>query len=68
MNKAKPILEKFDGWKTPLKAVKSYAKLPQNAKNYIEFIEDFCGTPVTIISVGYEIEFQNVMENPNIRK
>ncbi len=64
MNKAKPILEKFDGWKTPLKAVKSYAKLPQNAKNYIEFIEDFCGTPVTIISVGYERDETFIRSNP----
>ena len=64
MNKAKPILEKFDGWKTPLKAVKSYAKLPQNAKNYIEFIEDFCATPVTIISVGYERDETFIRSNP----
>ena len=52
--KAKPVLEKFEGWKTPLKEIKSYKKLPANARKYIEYIEDFTNTPVSIISVGYE--------------
>ncbi len=54
MNKAKPVLEKFEGWKTPLKEIKSYDKLPENARKYVEYIEDYTGTPVSIISVGYE--------------
>lgn len=52
LNKAKPVLEKFKGWKSELKGCKSYDKLPENAKKYIEFIEDFTGTSVDIISVG----------------
>lgn len=54
LNKAKPVLEKFKGWKAPLKECKSYDKLPENARKYIEFIEDFTNTGVDIISVGYE--------------
>ncbi len=54
LNNAKPVLEKFEGWKTPLKEIKKYSKLPKNAKKYVEFIEGFCSTPVDIISVGYE--------------
>ena len=42
LNKAKPVLEKFDGWKTSLKEIKKYNKLPKNARKYIEFIEAFC--------------------------
>ncbi len=52
LNKAKPVLEKFKGWKSELKGCKSYDKLPENARKYIEFIEDFTGTSVDIISVG----------------
>lgn len=54
LNRAKPVLEKFKGWKTPLKNCRLYAKLPEEAKTYIEFIEDYCNTPIGIISVGYE--------------
>ena len=52
LNKAKPILQKFDGWKKDLKKCGSYSKMPKNAKAYIEFIEDFTNTPVGIVSVG----------------
>lgn len=52
LNKAKPVLEKFKGWKSELKGCKDYDKLPANAKKYIEYIEDFTGTSVDIISVG----------------
>ncbi len=56
MASAKPVLEKFTGWKTELKNCKSYDELPKEARTYIEYIEDFTSTPVDIISVGYERE------------
>ncbi len=52
LNKAKPVLEKFKGWKSSLRPCGSYSKLPKAAKEYVEFIEDFTGTPVGIVSVG----------------
>lgn len=52
LNAAKPVLRKFKGWKTPLKACGSYEAMPQAAKDYIKAIEDFTGTGVGIISVG----------------
>ena len=64
MNNAKPILKKFDGWKTSLKKCKSYARLPENAQAYIEFIEDFTATPVTIVSVGSDRGETFVRANP----
>ena len=54
LNKAKPVLQQFDGWTQPLKDITSYAGLPAAAKAYIEFIEDFTGTKIDIISVGAE--------------
>jgi adenylosuccinate synthase len=54
LNNAKPILKKFDGWKTTLKECGSYKKMPKAAKAYVEFIEAFCDTPVSIVSVGYD--------------
>ena len=64
LNKAKPVLEKFDGWKTSLKEIKKYSKLPKNARKYIEFIEAFTETPVSIVSVGYERNETFIRKNP----
>ncbi|MBR6153457.1 MAG: adenylosuccinate synthetase, partial [Treponema sp.] len=64
MNNAKPILKKFDGWKSSLQKCKSYARLPENARAYIEFIEDFTATPVTIVSVGSDRAETIVRANP----
>lgn len=52
LNRAKPILQKFTGWKKSIKGLKEYESLPAEAKSYIDFIEDFTGTKVGIVSVG----------------
>jgi adenylosuccinate synthase len=54
LNKAEPILRSFPGWKQSLKHARTYQDLPENARNYIEFIERYCETPVGIVSVGYD--------------
>ncbi|MFC2329797.1 MAG: adenylosuccinate synthase [Treponema sp.] len=54
LNNAVPVLKKFEGWKQPLKSITSYENLPSNAREYIEFIEDFTCTKVGIVSVGAE--------------
>ena len=64
MNAAKPQLKKFKGWKTELKNCKTYEDLPKNARDYVEFIEDFTGTPVDIISVGYERNETVIRKDP----
>ena len=64
MEKAKPVLKKFKGWKASLKECRSYNDLPKAARDYVEFIEDYCKTPVGIISVGYERDETFIRENP----
>lgn len=64
MEQAKPVLQKFSGWKTSLKTCRSYEKLPCSARDYVEFIEDYCKTPVGIISVGYERDETFIRKNP----
>jgi len=54
LNAAEPILRSFPGWKQSLKSARSYRDLPEPARNYVEFIERYCETPVGIISVGYD--------------
>lgn len=52
LNKAKPVYKFLDGWKCDISGIREYEKLPDNAKKYIEFIENQVGYPVKLISNG----------------
>ncbi len=52
MQKAKPIYKQFSGWKLTTAKIRSYSRLPRQARDYIEGIEDLCKAPVKIVSVG----------------
>ncbi|MDR1553200.1 MAG: adenylosuccinate synthase [Prevotellaceae bacterium] len=46
------IYKDFEGWKTKTSNCKSYKKLPQAFKNYVDFIEQETGLSLKVISVG----------------
>ena len=48
----KPVYVELPGWKTDLTSIKSQNEFPEELNNYINFIEDEMGIPVTIASVG----------------
>ena len=52
LEKAKPVLEKLPGWKCDIRGIKKYEDLPENCRNYIEFIEGQIGYPITMVSNG----------------
>ena len=52
LNSVKTVLKSFPGWQKNLTGMRDYKKLPPEAKNYIDFIEDFIKTPVIYVSVG----------------
>jgi len=52
LERAKPVLRKFKGWREKISDAKSYEDLPEKTREYISFIEDFVKTEVGIISVG----------------
>lgn len=52
LEKAKPCFEKLPGWKCDIRGIKKYEDLPENCRNYIEFIEKQIGYPITMISNG----------------
>lgn len=52
LEKAKPILKVLPGWKSDIRGIKNYSDLPQNCRNYIEFIEKELEVPITIVSNG----------------
>ncbi|NOS66883.1 MAG: adenylosuccinate synthetase [Candidatus Peribacteraceae bacterium] len=48
----KMIFEKLPGWKTSTVGITDWEKLPNNAQNYISFIEKGIGIPVRLIGTG----------------
>ena len=50
--KAKPVLEKLPGWKQDIRGIKKYEDLPENCRNYVEFVEERIGYPITMVSNG----------------
>lgn len=64
MNRAKPILRTFAGWKKSLAGALTYEEFPVAAMEYIDFIERFCETPVDIVSVGYDRKATIIRKSP----
>ena len=52
LNRAKPVIEVLPGWKSDIRGIKEYDKLPENCRKYIEFVEEKIGFPITLISNG----------------
>ncbi len=48
----KPIIEKLPGWKCDIRGINQYKDLPENTRNYIEFVEKAIGVPIKIVSNG----------------
>ncbi|SFC85574.1 adenylosuccinate synthase [Ruminococcus albus] len=52
LEKAKPVLEVLDGWKSDIGGIRKYEDLPENCRKYIEFVEEKIGFPITMVSNG----------------
>lgn len=52
LKKAKPVWEVLPGWKCDITGIRRYEDLPENCRNYVEFIEKRIGCPVTMVSNG----------------
>jgi adenylosuccinate synthase len=59
------IYQELDGWKEDISNVKSYEDLPISARKYLQFIEDFLGVQIYLVSVGPERSQNIIMSNLN---
>ncbi len=50
--KAKPVYKYLPGWKEDISGCRSFEELPVNCQNYVKFIEEYCGTAVSLVSVS----------------
>jgi adenylosuccinate synthase len=59
-----PVYEEMPGWKESTIGVTSYAALPQNARAYLERLQELAGVPIDIISTGPDREQTIVLRHP----
>ena len=50
--RCKPIYEEMAGWTEDITGVEDYDDLPQNARDYVEKLEDLLGVEISAVSVG----------------
>ncbi len=50
--RCEPIYRTFDGWPEDVSEVRDYAALPDNARRFVEAVEEYVGVPITTVSVG----------------
>lgn len=51
-SKAKPVYEALPGWHGRVKGITKWQDLPPQAKGYLEYIEEFLGVPIRMVSTG----------------
>jgi adenylosuccinate synthase len=49
---AKPVCEALPGWPEAIRDCETWQDLPQNARDYVQYIADFTKTRVKFIAVG----------------
>ena len=49
---AKPVYEYLPGWSEDISGARKLSNLPKNAQNYVKFLEEASGAPISAIGVG----------------
>lgn len=47
-----PVYKNLRGWQTSVKGVRDWSGLPAAAKDYLKFLGDYLGVPVSMVSTG----------------
>ncbi len=52
LERANPVYVTLPGWNCDIRGIRRYEDLPENCRNYISFIEQEIGVPVTLVTNG----------------
>jgi adenylosuccinate synthase len=63
MEALEPVFEELPGWQTSTSEAKSWDDLPAAAQGYIRRVEELCGIPVSMVSVGPERDRTIMLRN-----
>lgn len=62
-----PIYETHKGWNSDITQAKSMKDLPENAKKYLNRLEELIEIPITIVSIGPNRDQTIILENPFLK-
>ena len=60
----KPVYETHPGWDADISGIREYEDLPENARKYLERIQELAATRIQIVSVGPGRDETIVLDNP----
>ena len=52
LHRAQAEYEELPGWEEDISGARSLADLPEAARDYLDYIADFVGVPITVVGVG----------------
>ena len=52
LKRAKPVFVTLDGWHCDIRGISEFSKLPKEAREYVEFIENEIGVKISYVSNG----------------
>lgn len=56
LSETEPVYETLPGWDDRIRDCREWSELPENARDYVSFIEDYTDVPVSYISIGPQRE------------
>jgi adenylosuccinate synthase len=59
-----PVYEEMPGWSEVTVGAKNLDDLPDNARNYLNRLEELVGVPIDIVSTGPERDETIVLNHP----
>ena len=62
--KAKPIYKRMKGWHKDIAGINKLEDLPENAKKYISFMEEYCDVKISSISTSPKREDSILINDP----
>ena len=59
-----PVYEHFEGWREPTVGITQWERLPENARRYLERIQQCMGAPIDMVSTGPDREQTILLRHP----
>lgn len=56
LERATAVYETLEGWQEDISGCRTFAELPEAARNYIKRVSELCDVPINVVSVGPERE------------
>jgi len=64
LGQAKPIYEELDGWDQDITGARSLDDLPAACRSYLDRLQELCGAPLALVSVGPGRDETILLEHP----